>query len=85
MKSNCPDKTEVEQKEIYYAVQLHDVGKIHVPDAIINKPTRLSEEEFAHIKLHPISGYYILKDIDEMDLIAQGSKWHDGNGYPNCR
>ncbi len=81
------DKTKVEQKEIYYAALLHDVGKIHVPDAIINKPTRLSEEEFAHIKLHPISGYYILKDIDEMDLIAQGSKWHheryDGNGYPN--
>lgn len=80
-------KTEAEQKEIYYAALLHDVGKIHVPDAIINKPSRLSEEEFAHIKLHPLSGYYILKYIDEMVPIAQGSKWHHerygGNGYPN--
>lgn len=80
-------KTENEQKEIYYAALLHDVGKIHVPDAIIHKPSKLSEEEFAHIRLHPISGYYILKDIDEMDMIARGSRWHheryDGNGYPN--
>lgn len=80
-------KTEAEQKEIYYAALLHDVGKIHVPDAIINKPSKLSEEEFAHIKLHPLSGYYILKDIDEMVPIAQGSKWHHerygGNGYPS--
>lgn len=80
-------KTENEQKEIYYAALLHDVGKIHVPDAIIHKPSKLSEEEFAHIRLHPISGYYILKDIDEMDMIARGSRWHheryDGSGYPN--
>ncbi len=80
-------KTENEQKEIYYAALLHDVGKIHVPDAIIHKPSKLSEEEFAHIRLHPISCYYILKDIDEMDMIARGSRWHheryDGNGYPN--
>lgn len=80
-------KTGAEQKEIYYAALLHDVGKIHIPDAIIHKPTRLDDEEFSHIKLHPISGYYILRDLDEMGLIAQGSKWHheryDGNGYPN--
>ena len=80
-------KTEGEQREICYAALLHDVGKIHIPDAIINKPSRLSDEEFAHIKLHPLSGYYILRDIDEIALIAQGAKWHherfDGNGYPN--
>ncbi len=80
-------KTEAEQRDICYAALLHDVGKIHIPDAIINKPSRLSEEEFAYIKLHPISGYYILKDIDEIAMIAQGAKWHhenyDGSGYPN--
>ncbi len=80
-------KTEAEQKEICYAALLHDVGKIHIPDAIINKPSRLTEEEFCHIKLHPISGYYILRDLNEVSLIAQGTKWHherfDGNGYPN--
>lgn len=80
-------KTKEEQKNIYYAALLHDVGKIRIPDAIINKPGRLTDEEFGYIKLHPISGYYILKDIDEVELIAQGAKWHheryDGNGYPN--
>ena len=80
-------KTKAEQKDICYAALLHDIGKIHIPDAIINKPSRLSDEEFSHIKLHPLSGYYILKDIDEIALIAQGAKWHheryDGNGYPN--
>lgn len=80
-------KTEDEQKNIYYAALLHDVGKIHVPDAIINKPSRLNDEEFGYIKLHPLSGYYILRDINEISQIAQGSKWHherfDGNGYPN--
>lgn len=80
-------KAEDEQKEIYYAALLHDVGKIHVPDAIINKPSRLSGEEFAYIKLHPMAGYYILRDIDEMSLIARGAKWHHerygGNGYPD--
>lgn len=80
-------KTQDEQKEICYAALLHDVGKIHIPDAIINKPSKLTEEEFGYIKLHPISGYYILKNLDEISPIAQGSKWHherfDGNGYPN--
>ena len=78
-------KTEGEQREICYAALLHDVGKIHIPDAIINKPSRLSDEEFAHIKLHPLSGYYILRDIDEIALIAQGAKWHHErfDGYPN--
>lgn len=80
-------KTKSQQENIYYAALLHDVGKIHTPDAIINKPTRLTKDEFDYIKLHPISGYYILRDIDEISQIAQGAKWHheryDGNGYPN--
>lgn len=80
-------KTKSQQENIYYAALLHDVGKIHTPDAIINKPTRLTNDEFDYIKLHPISGYYILRDIDEISQIAQGAKWHheryDGNGYPH--
>lgn len=66
---------------------LHDVGKIHIPDAIINKPTSLTEEEFKYIKLHPVAGYCILRDIGENALIASAAKWHheryDGKGYPN--
>lgn len=80
-------KDEQAQQDIYFAALLHDVGKIHVPDRIINKPSRLTDEEFAYIKLHPVAGYYILKDIKANSLIAPGAKWHherfDGNGYPN--
>lgn len=79
-------KSEEECKNIYYAALLHDVGKIHIPDAIINKPSRLTDEEFSYIKLHPVTGYFILRDIRENALIAQGAKWHheryDGKGYP---
>lgn len=80
-------KSEEELKEIYYAGMLHDVGKIHIPDAIINKPAKLTDEEFEYIKLHPVSGYHILKDMRENPQISQGAKWHheryDGGGYPN--
>lgn len=80
-------KSESEIKEIYYAGLLHDVGKIHVPDSIINKPSKLTNEEFSYIKLHPIAGHHILKTMTENPKIAQGAKWHheryDGKGYPN--
>lgn len=80
-------KSEEEQKTIYFAGLLHDVGKIRVPEEVINKPGKLTEEEFDQIKIHPISGYHILKDIYEDVRIAYGAKYHheryDGNGYPN--
>ncbi|MCM1288263.1 MAG: response regulator [Clostridium sp.] len=80
-------KSESEIKETYYAGLLHDVGKIHVPDSIINKPSKLTDEEFGYIKLHPIAGHHILKTMTENPSIAQGAKWHheryDGKGYPN--
>ena len=44
------------QNDIYMMGLLHDVGKIGVPDAIINKPARLTEEEYAIIKTHPVMG-----------------------------
>lgn len=80
-------KSSEEQQQFYDAALLHDVGKIHIPDAIINKPTRLTEEEFEYIKLHPVAGYCILRDIRQNALIASAEKWHheryDGKGYPN--
>ena len=66
---------------------LHDAGKIGVPDAVINKPARLTEEEFALIKEHPGKGARILKNIKEMPELVIGVRWHheryDGNGYPD--
>lgn len=80
-------KSEEEQKVIYYAGLLHDVGKIRVSEEVINKPGKLTVEEYDQIRIHPISGYHILKDIHEDVKIAYGAKYHheryDGNGYPN--
>lgn len=81
-------KPEEEQKIIYYAGLLHDVGKIRVPEELLNKPEQLTEEEFNQIRVHPVSGYHILKDIHEDIRIAYGAKYHheryDGKGYPNA-
>lgn len=80
-------KDEDELQEIYYAGLLHDVGKIRIPDWIICKPGKLTEDEFAFIRLHPVAGYHILKDISKNNRIADAAKWHheryDGGGYPN--
>ena len=81
------NKSEKEQENIYYAGLLHDVGKIRVPGAVINKPGKLTDEEYEQIKVHPITSYHILKDIYEDKTVALGAKFHherfDGNGYPN--
>ena len=75
------------QNEIYMMGLLHDVGKIGVPDAVINKPSKLTEEEFEQIKNHPVMGARILKTIREMPKLVTGARWHheryDGNGYPD--
>ncbi len=81
------NKSEKELEDIYYAGLLHDVGKIRVPAAIINKAGKLTDEEYEMIKIHPVTSYHILKDIYDDKLIALGAKFHheryDGKGYPN--
>lgn len=80
-------KSKEEQEEIYRAGLLHDVGKIRIPVEIINKTGKLTDEEFNVIKIHPVTGYHILRGIPGSDYIAVGAKFHheryDGNGYPN--
>ena len=65
---------------------LHDIGKIGVPDAVLNKPGRLTDEEFALMKQHAAIGSEILKDIDMITGISIGARSHheryDGKGYP---
>ncbi len=77
---------EKQQEQIFMMGLLHDVGKIGVPDEVINKPGRLTDEEFAKIKKHPGIGGKILGNIKEMPELAAGAKWHheryDGKGYP---
>ncbi len=75
------------QDDIYMMGLLHDVGKIGVPDAIINKPIHLTEEEFTVIKNHPVMGARILKNIKDFPKLITGARWHheryDGRGYPD--
>ena len=75
------------QDEIYMMGLLHDVGKIGVPDSVINKPGSLTDEEYAQIKAHPVMGDRILKKIKEKPRLAIGARWHheryDGTGYPD--
>lgn len=79
-------KTDSECRDIYLAGLLHDVGKIGIPDNIINKDGRLTDEEFAVIKTHPAIGAGILKKINIAPFISIGAHFHhecyDGKGYP---
>lgn len=74
-------------EDIYMMGLLHDVGKIGVPDAVINKPAKLTDEEYDIIKNHPVLGARILGNIKEMPLLQMGARWHheryDGKGYPD--
>lgn len=78
---------EEQQRNVYYTGLLHDVGKIHTPDTIINKTSKLNYSEYEEMKLHTLSGYYILKEISAISDFAIGARWHheryDGSGYPN--
>ncbi|MBR4539061.1 MAG: response regulator [Clostridia bacterium] len=79
--------SEREQEKIYMMGLLHDVGKIGIRDAIINKTSRLTEEEFAEIKTHPAVGAQILAKITDLPELEIGAHWHheryDGRGYPD--
>lgn len=73
-------------ERIRYIALLHDIGKIGVPDNILNKPGRLTNEEFSLMKMHTIVGGEILKDIESVKDLDVGAKYHheryDGRGYP---
>lgn len=78
--------SEDEVDNIYYIALLHDIGKIAIPDKILNKPGRLTDEEFAVMKSHTTRGAKILRGISTIPHIVEGAKSHhekyDGTGYP---
>ena len=79
--------TEARQDEVYMIALLHDVGKIGIPDGILNKPGKLTDEEFLHIKKHSQMGASILKNIENNPKFEKGALYHheryDGTGYPS--
>ena len=78
--------SEEEVQNIYYVAMLHDVGKIGVPDAVLNKPFKLTDLEFRLIQGHTTMGAEILKDFKMFPNVDVGAKYHheryDGKGYP---
>jgi len=77
---------EEEIDKIYRTALLHDIGKIGIPDSILNKPGRLTDEEFVKMKEHTTIGARILKDVTLIEDVDKGAKYHherfDGRGYP---
>lgn len=71
---------------IYNIALLHDIGKIGIPDSIINKPGKLTKEEYDIIKRHALTGAQILSEITAVPELIYGAKYHheryDGKGYP---
>jgi len=75
-----------EARYIEWGSLLHDVGKIAVPDAILRKPSSLSEEEWAIMRAHPLAGYEILRSVDFLapaaEIVLSHHERFDGTGYP---
>jgi HD-GYP domain-containing protein (c-di-GMP phosphodiesterase class II) len=78
--------TEIEIELMEVAGNLHDLGKMAVPNAILNKPGKLTKEEFAIMRQHTYYTYAILNTIGDIQQIAEWAAFHheklDGSGYP---
>lgn len=79
--------TKEDLKAFNYACLLHDIGKIHIPDAILMKPTNLTKEEYEIIKTHPVVGAEAVADVEglknHIDVIRYHHERWDGKGYPD--
>lgn len=81
--------TESETRKAGFAGLLHDVGKMAIPDEILNKPGKLTDEEFAVVRDHPVAGYKMLlesKGVDDvvLDVCRHHHEKPDGGGYPDA-
>ena len=85
--------TDEYMKDLIVAAPLHDIGKIHIPDSVLNKPGRLTDEEFAVMKTHTTAGRELLDhakdEIGEysyltmaIEMAAYHHEWWNGKGYP---
>ena len=73
-------------QDIEWAANMHDIGKIAIPDSILNKHGKLTDEEYAQMKSHTTRGAEILSDFTLLDHVIEGAEYHheryDGRGYP---
>lgn len=78
--------SEEECTNIYYIALMHDCGKVWIPDAILKKPGKLTDEEFDIMRKHPKNGADMLESFSSIDGIRDGALYHheryDGKGYP---
>ena len=85
--------TDEYMKDLVVAAPLHDIGKIHVPDAVLNKPGRLTKEEYDIMKTHTTTGKELLNHAKEelgeygyltiaVEMATYHHEWWDGSGYP---
>lgn len=77
----------LELEELAFAAKIHDIGKVFIPEEILNKPDKLTEEEWRIIKKHPLKGYEIVvKNIKTFknvaSIVSQHHEDYSGNGYP---
>ncbi|HCZ06219.1 MAG TPA: hypothetical protein DHV12_03650 [Thermotogae bacterium] len=81
---NLPRET---VKRLYWAGLLHDIGKIFIPQAVLNKPGKLDEEEYELVKIHPLKSEELIRELEGMEDIALWVRHHherwDGKGYPD--
>ena len=79
------DEKQIQQ--IHWGALLHDVGKIGIPDNILRKPGKLTEDEWKIMRTHPLTGYEMLKSIPflapALDVVLHHHERFDGSGYPS--
>jgi|GEM_PF-2159018 len=79
--------SEVDLLHLRWSAIIHDVGKIAIPESILNKPGPLTQEEYDVVKQHPSLGEWALRDVSNAKFIANGVLYHherwDGSGYPS--
>jgi HD-GYP domain-containing protein (c-di-GMP phosphodiesterase class II) len=84
LQMGLPDE---EAETVIFAASLHDIGKIGVPDHVLLKPGKLTEDEFAWIRKHPEWGWMAIRNVDGFQeaalLILHHHERLDGNGYPS--
>ncbi|MDP7005959.1 MAG: HD domain-containing protein [Phycisphaerales bacterium] len=85
--ANAVQLDEMLIEQIHICGLVHDIGKIGIPEAILRKPGKLTDEEFDLIKSHPVIGENILKEVEQLKPVLPGVRSHherwDGSGYPD--